>query len=186
MKFKKVLISIGSLAIVSGLLMGCSSTPLEKEDANDSNISEKGNEESRNDREKDGEVTIRIDAIEGNQITATVVEMKKPENIAETTPSEKPDKENDEEMIQPQVKYNITEETIAFTINDETEFKSFGKDEESESIWPQDFLNHDSKTIEDLNVGDFISVDIDENNIATEVYFASMKQFEKTQQNDKK
>ena len=175
MKFKKVLISIGSLAIVSGLLMGCSSTPLEKEDANDSNISEKGNEESRNDREKEGEVTIRIDAIEGNQITATVVEMKKPENIAETTPSEKPDKENDEEMIQPQVKYNITEETITFTINDETEFKSFGKDEESES-----------KTIEDLNVGDFISVDIDENNIATEVYFASMKQFEKTQQNDKK
>ena len=155
--------------------MGCSSTPLEKEEVNDSNISEKGNEESRNDREKEGEVTIRIDAIEGNQITATVVEMKKPENIAETTPSEKPDKENDEEMIQPQVKYNITEETITFTINDETEFKSFGKDEESES-----------KTIEDLNVGDFISVDIDENNIATEVYFASMKQFEKTQQNDKK
>ncbi|MFV0551680.1 MAG: hypothetical protein ACK5L6_07150 [Anaerorhabdus sp.] len=175
MKFKKVLISIGSLAIVSGLLMGCSSTPLEKEGVNDSNISEKGNEESRNDREKEGEVTIRIDAIEGNEITATMVEMKKPENIAETTPSQKPDNENDEEMIQPQVEYNITEETIKFTINDETEFKSFGKDEESES-----------KTIEDLNVGDFISVDIDENNIATEVYFASMKQFEKTQQNDKK
>ncbi|MEF9892155.1 hypothetical protein [Anaerorhabdus sp.] len=175
MKFKKVLISIGSLAIVSGLLMGCSSTPLEKEEVNDSNISEKGNEESRNDREKEDEVTIRIDAIEGNQITATIVEMKKPENIAETTPSEKPDKENDEEMIQPQIEYNITEETITFTINDETEFKSFGKDEESES-----------KTIEDLNVGDFISVDIDENNIATEVYFAPMNQFEKTQQNDKK
>ncbi len=175
MKFKKVLISIGSLAIVSGLLMGCSSSPLEKEDVNDSNISEKGNEESRNDREKEGEVTIRIDAIEGNQITATVVEMKKPENIEETTPSEKPDKENDEEMIQPQIEYNITEETITFTINDETEFKSFGKDEESES-----------KILEDLNVGDFISVDIDENNIATEVYFTPMNQFEKTQQNDKK
>lgn len=160
MKFKKVLITAGSLAIVTGLLVGCSTT----QPVNEPNLSEKGNGEDRENREMQGEVTVRIDAINGNEITASFVEMNRPENT--TVPSEKSDKEIDKEMSEPQIEYNVTDETITFTINEETEFKSFGKDEDN-------FI-----TLDDLKVGDILSVDLDENNNATDVYFSPMNHVE--------
>lgn len=157
MKFKKALKTAGSLAIVSGLLFGCTTTTPNNKKTVDSNVSEKKNVENKDtQKEKETEKsTVKIDTIDGEKITASVLETIKPTSAPEKT--KETDKESSKETANPESNYKQTGKVITFTVNDKTKFKSFGKEDNS------------TKTIADLKVGDIISVQLDKDNLAVEI-----------------